>query len=98
MVPDGISSRAQHPEGRVMATAAQLNANRLNCQKSQGPTSVRARQISARNSLKHGLTGAGTVLAEGDEPALQDRLQAYTAEFRPESPHEFILVAEMALD
>jgi hypothetical protein len=50
------------------------------------------------NSLKHGLTGSGEVLADGDENALEDRVEAYTAEFRPESPHEFVLVAEMALD
>jgi hypothetical protein len=81
-----------------MATDAQVNANRLNSQKSKGPTSVRGRQISSRNALKHGLTGSGAVLAEGDEQALDDRLEAYTAEFRPESPHEAVLVAEMALD
>jgi hypothetical protein len=44
------------------------------------------------------LTGSGEVLADGDEQALEDRLQAYMAEFRPESPHEAVLVAEMALD
>jgi hypothetical protein len=38
------------------------------------------------------------VLADGDEQALQDRLEAYMAEFQPESPHEAVLVAEMALD
>src|SRR5258708_22644806 len=81
-----------------MATDAQVNANRLNSQKSNGPTSVRGRQISSRNSLKHGLTGSGAVLADGDEQALDDRLEAYMAEFRPESPHETVLVAEMALD
>jgi hypothetical protein len=44
------------------------------------------------------LTGSGQVLADGDEQALEDRLESYTAEFRPESPHEAVLVAEMALD
>jgi hypothetical protein len=81
-----------------VATDAQVNANRLNSQKSKGPTSVEGRRIASRNSLKHGLTGSGKVLVEGDEQALEDRFQAYIAEFRPEAPHEFVLVAEMALD
>jgi hypothetical protein len=81
-----------------MATDAQVNANTLNSQKSKGPTSVKGREKSARNSLKHGLTGSGAVLVDGDQEALEDCLQAYTAQFHPEAPHEFVLVAEMALD
>src|SRR5258708_7623493 len=49
-------------------------------------------------SLKHGWTVSGEVPADGDEKALEDRLEAYVAEFRPEAPHEIVLVAEMALD
>jgi hypothetical protein len=81
-----------------VATDAQLNANRLNCLRSTGPRSATGKRISRMNSLKHGLTGSGDVLADGDEKALEDRVEAYMAEFRPEAPHEFVLVAEMALD
>jgi hypothetical protein len=81
-----------------VATDAQVNANRLNCLRSTGPRTAAGKAIASKNSIKHGLTGSGTVLAEGDEKALDDRLQAYTAEFRHEAPHEFVLVAEMALD
>jgi hypothetical protein len=81
-----------------VATDAQMKANLENAKRSTGPTSTTGKRRSRMNSLKHGLTGSGEVLADGDENALEDRLQAYTAEFRPESPHEIVLVAEMALD
>jgi hypothetical protein len=81
-----------------VATDAQLSANRLNSLRSTGPRSVDGKARACKNSLKHGLTGSGTVLVDGDDQALEERFDAYIAEFRPESPHEFVLVAEMALD
>jgi hypothetical protein len=90
--------RTPHPEDCIVATDAQINANILNSRRSTGPRTAEGKARACKNSLKHGLTGSGTVLVEGDEKALEDRFQAYTAEFQPESPHEFVLVAEMALD
>jgi len=50
-----------------MATEKQIEANKLNAQKSTGPTTEVGRSTSRRNALKHGLT-ASQVAMEGEEP------------------------------
>ena len=45
---------------------ARVAASRANGARSKGPTSEHGKTISRRNSLKHGLTGEGIVLFEGD--------------------------------
>ena len=47
-----------------MASIRQIEANRLNAQKSCGP---RDTERSRRNALKHGLAGRGIVLPEEAE-------------------------------
>ena len=55
-----------------MATSeARSAASRLNGSKSVGPTSTCGKQISSRNSLKHGLSGQGIVIAEVDENSVR---------------------------
>src|ERR1041385_7588548 len=75
-----------------MPTQAQLNANRLNAQKSTGPTSPEGKAASSLNALKTGID-AWSHIIPGEDPA---ELEALTAAFRnhyqPAGPVELSLV------
>jgi hypothetical protein len=75
---------------------ARLAANRLNGSKSKGPSSPEGRAISARNSYKHGLSGAGIVVPEGDRAEIERRVEALEADLVPQSPAGLILIRQMA--
>ena len=53
------------------ASEAQILANRRNAALSTGPKTPEGKEQSRRNALKHGMTGAGVVLADpaSDEAA-----------------------------
>jgi len=75
-------------EDILMATPAQIAANRANAQKSTGPRSVEGKAASRFNALKHGLDAASIVIP-GEDPVLYDEIaQNYHAEFRPASALE----------
>ena len=61
----------------MAATPAQRAANRLNAAKSTGPKSVEGKETARRNSLKHGLTGAGVVIPGEDEGEVAIREAAF---------------------
>ena len=63
-----------------MATPAQRAANRANAAKSTGPRSVEGKEAARRNALKHGMTGAGVVLAGEDEQEVAVREAALRAQ------------------
>jgi hypothetical protein len=66
-----------------MATAAQINANRLNAQKSTGPRTVEGKAASSLNALKHGADAASIILP-GEDPALYNQIAAeYARDIRP---------------
>ena len=75
-----------------MSTEAQINANRLNAQKSTGPKSPEGKAASSLNALKSGID-AWSHIIPGEDPA---ELEALTAEFllhyRPAGPTELSLV------
>src|SRR5690349_15718357 len=75
-----------------MPTEAQINANRLNAQKSTGPTSPEGKARSSLNALKSGID-AWSHIVPGEDPA---ELQALTAAFhnhyQPAGPTELSLV------
>ena len=50
-----------------MATAAQIQANRLNAQKSTGPRTAEGKERASRNAVKHGLLAREVVIA-GEDP------------------------------
>jgi hypothetical protein len=81
-----------------MATSeARSAASRLNGSKSLGPTSTRGREISSRNSLKHGLSGQGIVIAEVDEAEVERRKTTLLQEMAPKSAMGAILIGQMAM-
>jgi hypothetical protein len=58
-----------------MPTQAQLNANRLNAQKSTGPTSPEGKATSSLNALKSGID-AWSHIIPGEDPAELETLTA----------------------
>jgi len=50
-----------------MATVAQIQANRLNAQKSTGPRTAAGKERASRNAIKHGLLAREAVIA-GEDP------------------------------
>ena len=80
-----------------MATSeARRLASQANGKCSKGPSSPEGKRISRANSLKHGLTGAGIVLAEQDVSEVERRNIDLQAEFDPRSSMGKILVRKMA--
>ena len=67
----------------MACTAAQLEANRRNAQRSSGPKTQEGKERSRRNGLKHGLTGAGIVLPLEDEAEVARRFEALQTELKP---------------
>ena len=50
-----------------MASSAQILANQKNAMLSTGPKTPEGKSAAARNSIRHGLSGAFRVLANEDE-------------------------------
>jgi hypothetical protein len=80
-----------------MATPAQINANRLNAQKSTGPQTVDGKANSSRNAVRHNLSpGATFTLLPGEDLAAFEQLvRDYRDEFKPRTAHELFLVNQM---
>jgi hypothetical protein len=80
-----------------MSSQRQIDANRLNAQKSTGPTTPEGRAAVRLNSLKYGLY-AETLILPGEDPAafeaLLDRLDA---EHQPATPTEEAFVSQIAM-
>ena len=75
----------------------QIKANRQNATKSTGPKTLDGKSRSRRNSLKHGLTGAGVALPSEDAEAVQERFDALETELRPGSVLARVLIQRVAL-
>jgi hypothetical protein len=71
-----------------MSTQAQIDANRLNSQKSTGPLTPEGKAVSSQNAFKSGLD-ADSQFCYGERPADFYRLQVeYFTRFSPQSPEE----------
>ena len=79
-----------------MTSTARIEANRRNARKSTGPKTPEGKARSRANGLKHGLTGAGVVLAGEDGPAVAERLDAWAEDLRPDNRVESWLVERAA--
>ena len=75
---------------------ARIAANRANSLKSCGPKSDQTKAVSRRNSCRHSLSGDGSVVPDGDVEVIRARVEALTAEMRPQTAAGAILIGKMA--
>jgi hypothetical protein len=80
----------------MIVSEARVSANRLNGCIGNGPLSPESRAISARNSLKHGLTGKGIVVSEGEREEIDRRIEGLTEDMKPISQAGVLLIEKMA--
>jgi len=75
-----------------MISDKQLQANRINAQKSTGPRTETGKSIASKNSITHGLCSVQPVI-EGEDPAeYNDFRNDMIAQFAPVGPMERLLV------
>jgi hypothetical protein len=75
-----------------MASVAQLNANRLNAQRSTGPRSEEGKAVSRFNALTYGIEARSRVIP-GEDPAELEALAGdYQRQLNPQGPLEGYLV------
>jgi hypothetical protein len=71
-----------------MATLSQIEANRLNAQKSTGPRTPQGKAVSSRNALKSGLDAESQFVAGEDRTEFAQLQYEYIARFQPLTPEE----------
>ena len=81
----------------MACSAAQLRANRNNAARSTGPRTGQGKEISRRNGLKYGLTGAGIVLPHEDEAEVARRFEAIAEVMQPNHDLARQVVGRLAL-
>jgi hypothetical protein len=83
-----------------MSTEKQVQANRLNAQRSTGPCTETGREQSKRNSVRHGLAGSGLVLPESMRAAVARREALWFQEDGrgPATERERYLVHQIVLE
>jgi hypothetical protein len=86
-------------KGKIMATEAQIAANRKNAQHSAGATSEAGKFASARNNFKHGLScptdSFFTIMGDEDPQAFAVLELGLRDHYQPQDPMEIILVRRM---
>jgi len=80
-----------------MATPNQIEANRLNAQRSTGPRSVEGKDTSRWNALKHGIDAQSLILPGEDPDQLAALAERYHQQFHPASATEELLVRSLVL-
>ena len=78
-----------------MATPAQIAANRLNAQKSTGPTSLAGKSVSRFNGLKSGLYAKSLVLPGEDAAELEALAESSRRTYEPIGQAETDLVDQL---
>src|SRR5438874_5805654 len=80
-----------------MSSEQQIEANRLNAQKSTGPSTPEGRAAVSLNGLKYGLY-AKTLILPGEDPAEFDALlDRFHAEYQPATPTEEGFVSQIVM-
>jgi hypothetical protein len=80
----------------MTTSQARIDSNRKNSAHSTGPTSATGKQASRKNSLKHGLTGEGIVVADVDASEVERRNEEFQADLAPQTAVGKFLVRQMA--
>ena len=78
-----------------MATEAQIQANRLNAEKSTGPRTPEGKEKASQNSLKHGLFAREGVIRGEDWEEYEMHREALLGQLGPASPLEVILATRV---
>jgi hypothetical protein len=97
---NGVESYADAPpiEDRPMpASPARIEANRRNAALSSGPKTPEGKERSRANAFKHGLTGAGVVLADADAAEVKRLSLAFRDELKVEGEVGHALAHRMAV-
>ena len=81
-----------------MATDKQIEANRLNALNSTGPRSAEGKEIARANALKHGLSGAGIVLVQGEAELIKRCEADWQSVLHPANPLETHLAHQIAVE
>src|SRR5579863_8376077 len=79
-----------------MATIAQMNANRVNAQRSTGPKTEEGKAKSSRNRLSHGFLSNTRFLIGEDAEEFFGLLNDFIGEYQPATPTEQVFVEDMA--
>ena len=74
-----------------MATEAQINANRLNAQKSTGPRTAEGKRVVSQNAVTHGLFARDAVIKCEDPAEYELHREALLDELRPVGAIESML-------
>ena len=75
-----------------MATIQQIEANRLNAQKSTGPRSVEGKAVSCFNAIKTGIDAKSQIIRGEDPAELQTLTAEYQQRWQPATPEQRLLV------
>src|SRR5437588_1625020 len=79
-----------------MSSIKQIEANRLNSQKSTGPRTDAGKAVVAANALKHGIFAQSPAIVGENSFAFLDLKDALLLRFQPANPEEEILVLTIA--
>ncbi len=80
-----------------MATAAQIEANRKNSQRSTGPKTPEGKARASQNARTHGLLAKDVVLRDEDPRLFDEQRDALRTHFDPVDAYEELLVEHMAI-
>jgi hypothetical protein len=81
--------------GKIMATNAQIEANRQNARKSTGPRTAEGKAAVSQNAIKHGLWGRADVVSWEDPAEFELHREALLAELAPAGAMERMLAARI---
>ena len=81
-----------------MATVQQIEANRLNAQKSTGPSSVEGKAVSRFNATKTGIDAKSQIIRSEDPADLETLAAEYQERWQPAAPEERLLVDTLIYD
>ncbi|WZO97856.1 hypothetical protein EP7_004908 [Isosphaeraceae bacterium EP7] len=84
--------------GSTETSQKRIDANRRNAMRSTGPRTVEGKARSRRNSMVHGLAGAGIVVPEQDAQAVRERAEQWNSSLRPYNAFEINLVETIAVE